>query len=228
MEERTTAHSSGDWCARLGARVESVCLSRGWDRNELARRAGISRTTLYKLEHGLTRRPHGSTLHRLAEALGVSPVEFWNPIAADAGPSRDITDPPRRETDALADDLDRRCQFDRSTNTVIPAVRADQPELFASWTAEEWDELYSTFGTGGQLSAAGVRETAQRMNRKRETLQQLNALLETHLGDVAANLIASLYQMVRPGKADTPQPLDRPTDQPLDRPTEISESPPPI
>jgi len=205
MNEQTAVHLSRDWCARLAARVEAVCLSRGWDRNELARQAGISRTTLYSLEHGLTRRPHGSTLHRLAAALGVSPAEFWNPIETDSGASRAATEQPMAEADILADDLDRRHLFDRSTNTVIPAVRADHPELFAGWTAQEWDELYSTFGTGGQLSTSGVRETARKVNRKRETLRQLNVLLETHLGEVAANLIASLFRMVRPDVSPPPE-----------------------
>jgi len=205
MDERTAAHSNGDWCARLAARVEAVCLSRGWDRNELARQAGISRTTLYSLEHGRTRRPHGSTLHQLAEALGVSPAEFWNPVETALEAGQGLPERSTPKTDILADDLDRRRQFDRDTNTLIPAVHADHPEFFAGWTAQEWDELYSTFGTGGQLSAAGVQETARKINRKRETIQQLNLLLETHLGDVAANLVESLYRMIRSDGAAPPQ-----------------------
>ena len=81
---------------------------------------------------------------------------------------------------------------------MISEIYRESPELFTSWRPEEWDELYSMFGTGGQLSPQGVVEAANRINRKRETIQQLHVVLETHLGEVAAKLIETLYQMVRP------------------------------
>jgi len=52
-----------------------------------------------------------------------------------------------------------------------------------------------------------VVAAAERMNRKRETIQQLHVVLETHLHDVAVNVIDTLYRMVQPTdeSATTPQ-----------------------
>ena len=43
----------------------------------------------------------------------------------------------------------------------------------------------------------GALEIAQKINRKRETVHQLQVILETHHADVAAGLIANLYQLVQ-------------------------------
>lgn len=188
----------------LAREVQSRCLKRGWDLQEVARRAGISRTTLSHLLHGRTRHPHTATLHRLARALEIEPerlLDHPRPYTADV--------PSACETD----DASRR--FDRQTNTTVAEVADEFPTLFAGWTREEWDELYSTFGTGGPLSREGVAATAERMNRKRATVEQLQVLLETHLGEVAAGMIETLYRMVRPGQngtssSESPCPPQRP------------------
>jgi transcriptional regulator with XRE-family HTH domain len=44
---------------------------------ELAERAGVSRTTIAYLELGM-RKPHPKTRRKLAEALGVAPVELMD------------------------------------------------------------------------------------------------------------------------------------------------------
>jgi transcriptional regulator with XRE-family HTH domain len=45
---------------------------RGLTVNELARRTGVDTTTIWRIENGLTDKPHRSTLYVLAVALGVS------------------------------------------------------------------------------------------------------------------------------------------------------------
>lgn len=167
-------------------RIRSLCAQQGWDIGELARRAQVSRTTLYQLDRRRIRRPHAATLGRIAAALGLSLADLLRPAGPEPANGRE---------------LDRRAAeraFDRLTNPVVADVLDQRPELFENWSADEWDELYSTFGTGGQLTPDGVVQAAEAIARKRETVQQLHVLLETHLGDVAANMIATLYQMVRP------------------------------
>ena len=44
-----------------------------------------------------------------------------------------------------------------------------------------------------------ARQYAEQMNRKRAAVVQLQVLLETHLGDVAAGMIDTLYRVVCPG-----------------------------
>ena len=47
---------------------------RGYSLRELAELSGVTQDNIWKIEHGKTRRPHGRTLRKLAEALG---VEVW-------------------------------------------------------------------------------------------------------------------------------------------------------
>ena len=61
---------------------------------------------------------------------------------------------------------------------------------------EDWDELYSSFGTGGALTEHGVLKMAETIAKKRETMRKLSILLETHLGDAAAAVIDSLFALV--------------------------------
>jgi len=176
----------------IGLRIRAACLEKGWDVGELARRAHISRTTLYQLERGMTGNPRTSTLSKIASALEIDPDELDADLSIPAG--CDITS--RRYDDTSPNR--RRRAFDRHSNPVVTEIGRQHPEYFAGWSADDWDELYSTFGTGGELTSHGVIETAKRMNRKRETLVQLSIVLETHLNEVASNLVDALYQMVRP------------------------------
>jgi len=43
----------------------------GYSLRDLAKRAGVTQDNIWKIEQGVTRRPHGKTLRKLAEALGV-------------------------------------------------------------------------------------------------------------------------------------------------------------
>lgn len=182
---------------RIAAHIRTECLRRGWDSGTLAQRAGISRTTLYQLERGRIARPRRSTLSKIAHALELAPEELLGSMTPDSP-----ADSPEFHSDA-----DAAREFDRRTNPVVTEVCIDRPELFRGWSAAEWDELYSCFGTGGQLTRAGVVETAQAVNRKRETQRQLEVVLETHLADVAARMVETLYHMVQPSDnlRNTPQ-----------------------
>jgi transcriptional regulator with XRE-family HTH domain len=173
-------------------RLRDLCVVRGWDLGELARRAGVSRTTLYQLDRRRIRRPHSGTLGRIAAALGIPPSALWT---EEAGAS------PQPALHVSAAEA-----FDRATNPAVAAVAAEQPGLFDRWKANDWAELYSTFGVGGELTPEGVVATAEAMNRKREVVQQLQVVLETHLADVAANVVATLYGMVRVSPADRTTP----------------------
>jgi transcriptional regulator with XRE-family HTH domain len=56
----------------LSRRVRALRYARGWAREELAKRAKISRSALHQIERGHTREPQAGTLKRVATALGVS------------------------------------------------------------------------------------------------------------------------------------------------------------
>ncbi len=163
----------------LAQRLRAECARRGWDMQELARRAGISRTTLYHLLEGRTGRPRGSTLNSIAESLQIDVAELLHP----QGP-RSVPSAARR--------------FDRQTNPQVDLVARERPGLFTGWDESDWDELYSTFGTGGALTREGVIAAAEGINRRRETIRRLQIVLDTHLRVVAEELVDTLYRMVRP------------------------------
>lgn len=175
----------------LMAFLRDYCRRRGWNLGDVARRAGLSRTTLYHLERGKTRRPHGETLRKLAAALEMAPEALWENMARPVGWGT------AGQSKMPSSNAEAQRRFDRTTNPAVAEVHRDSPRLFAGWSADEWDELYSTFGTGGPLTRDGVVETAAKINRKRETVQQLHIILDTHLGDVATHLIDALYRMAR-------------------------------
>ena len=175
------------------ARIRAACLRKGWNVGELARRTGLSRTTLYQLERGATRRPRAATMHKIAAALETEPGTLF----ACEG-LRSVECPAFCRPACDSADLERQRAFDRSTNPVVGEVSAELSGLFLDWTQTDWDELYSSFGTGGQLTRHGVVDAAAEMNRKRETVRQLHVVLETHLAEVAARMLETLYDMVRP------------------------------
>ena len=178
---------------KLARQIRAACLRRGWDCGELAKRAGVSRTTVYHLERGQIAQPRRSTVGKIASALGLSAEELLNgPSGCPPAPANSRGRAAWRSPEAAAH------KFDRSTNPVVAEVCGERPELVAGWSQREWDELYSSFGTGGALTHSGVLRAAETINRKRETLRRLSILLETHLAEVAARMVHTLYEMVDP------------------------------
>ena len=167
--------------AAVAARVRAECIRRGMELQELASRAGISRTTLYHLERGHTGRLRATTLQKIAQALGLSVEELISPT---------------RQAPARLRDSDAARRFDRATNPLIAEVMQDRPRLFDGWSDDDVDELYSTFGTGGPLSEQGVVMAAEAINRKRDAIHKLHVVLETHLRDHALHMIELLYDLV--------------------------------
>lgn len=186
MSIRTAKHQGElPSVAHIARRIRACCMERGWDEIELARRADVSRTTLYHLRLGKIRRPRISTLTALAEAFEL-PLE------------RFLWGQPEPPPPAAATPSGESQVFDRSTNRAVQQVHGNHPQLFAHWTDREWEELYSTFGVGGALNEEGVIANARQINESRRTRRQLDVILETHLREVAARMIESLYRMVIP------------------------------
>ena len=76
-ERRVRAGRSFD-----GGPLRAARAAAGWSQQELATRAGISRSTLARLEGGHARGTHRATIDRLAAALGVPPEALlaWRPV----------------------------------------------------------------------------------------------------------------------------------------------------
>jgi transcriptional regulator with XRE-family HTH domain len=128
--------------------------------------------TLRSLACGVSR-PHARTLHKLAQGLGVSIDDFFQPVARTA---------PKR--------------FDRATNLLVDSCVAQQPKLFRHWSQDDFDELYSRFGTGGQLTEEGILAAAQATNVKRDLWRQVSVILESSEAELLSQFVHMLYGRV--------------------------------
>jgi transcriptional regulator with XRE-family HTH domain len=118
--------------------------------------------------------PHARTLHKLAQGLGVSIDELFQPVARTA---------PRR--------------FDRATNSVVDNCVAQNAKLFRNWSQGDFDELYSRFG-GGQLTEEGVLAAAEATNVKHDLWRQVSVILESSEADLLSQFVGVLYGRVTP------------------------------
>ena len=131
---------------------------------------GLDERTLRAVARGRTN-PHARTLHKLATGLGVEADELFRTTA-----------------------LSPAQRFDRATNSLVREVVAHNQAAFKNWSDADFDELYSRFGTGGQLTESGVLAAAEAMNAKREILRQASVVLESGQNELLAEFIQLLYR----------------------------------
>jgi transcriptional regulator with XRE-family HTH domain len=152
---------------------------------EVVRATGLDERTVRGVVRGKNH-AHARTLHKLAAGLGVSVDELFRPVGQSAA---------------------RR--FDRATNTLVESVVAAHPAKFCNWSEADFDELYSRFGTGGQLTDAGVLAAADAANAKRELLRQIGVILETGDAKLLTEFVELLYRRVTVGQPCQVAPTTR-------------------
>ncbi len=118
-------------------------------------------------------KPHPRTLKKLATGLGVSEDELF------------------QDPSLLTHRL-----FDRQTNPVVQQVVENHPAMFVGWTESDFDELYSRFGIGGQLTEEGVVEVVRTMERNRQIHQKVALILETGEAELLIGLVDQIFQRV--------------------------------
>jgi len=159
--------------AILAANIRRLMARDGLTFEEVVAASGLDDRTLRALARG-NNNPHARTLHKLAQGLGVSVEELFR------APGRAA---PR--------------QFDRATNTLVESVVACNSQTFKNWSENEFDELYSRFGTGGQLTEAGILAAAEAMNAKRDLWRQISVILESGEAELLSDFITLLYHRVK-------------------------------
>jgi transcriptional regulator with XRE-family HTH domain len=117
--------------------------------------------------------PHARTLHKLATGMGVAIDELFQAPPASS---------PRR--------------FDRATNMLVSDVVKANRSTFTNWSESDFDELYSRFGTGGQLTEDGVLQVARAMNTKRDVWRQVSVILESGEAELLSQFVGVLYGRV--------------------------------
>ncbi|MDP1799056.1 MAG: helix-turn-helix domain-containing protein [Planctomycetaceae bacterium] len=168
----------------LAELIRSGRIRKGWNQSELAEKAGVARTTLVQLERGTVQEPHATTLKKVGELLDISP---------EALASARIVE---RPSSSAPEVISEQVAFDRATNSTVAAIREQLPERFRQLSSVEEDTLTSQFGVGGALTTAGVMQSLERMEADRQTLAQLQIVLQTHLRDAARQIIDGLYRSV--------------------------------
>jgi transcriptional regulator with XRE-family HTH domain len=132
----------------------------------------LDERTIRSLARG-TSHPHARTMHKLAQGLGVSIDEFFCPIGRVAP-----------------------LQFDRATNSLVETCATDHAEMFGDWSEADFDELYSRFGTGGQLTEDGILAAVQATNAKRDLWRQVSVILESDEAELLSRFVDVLYSRV--------------------------------
>ena len=158
--------------AAVAANLRRVMARDGMTFDEVVAATELDERTLRSLARGVTH-PHARTLHKLAQGLGVAIDELFQPVARTA---------PR--------------QFDRATNLLVESCVAQHPRLFRNWSQGDFDELYSRFGTGGQLTEEGILAAAQATNLKRDLWRQVSIILESGEADLLSQFVQMLYGRV--------------------------------
>jgi transcriptional regulator with XRE-family HTH domain len=154
----------------LAANLERVMARQNLSIGEVVRRTGLDDRTIRAMLRSDASRPRPRTVYQLAAGLGVDVDELFQ------SPS------------VLA-----RRTFDRRTNPIIDDVTRDYPHLFDGWTLDDFDDLYSRFGTGGQLTAHGALTAVERINARRATYAKVAVLLETGHADLLVKMVDALY-----------------------------------
>ena len=140
----------------------------------------LDERTLRSLARGAAN-PHARTLHKLAQGLGVPIDELFRPPGHVS---------PR--------------QFDRATNSLEENFAAQHPETFRNWSQADFDELYSRFGTGGQLTEDGISAAAEATNLKRDLWRRISVILESGETELLTQVVDVLYR-----RAAAPSPSGR-------------------
>jgi transcriptional regulator with XRE-family HTH domain len=160
---------NGDWTI-VATNLRRLMARDGLTFEEVVQASGLDERTVRGVVRG-TLHSHARTLHKLAAGLGVSVDELFLPVGRS---------PARR--------------FDRATNTLVQSVVAAHPDRFRNWSDADFDELYSRFGTGGQLTEAGVLAAADAANAKREVMRQVAVICETSEAKLLAEFVEMLYR----------------------------------
>lgn len=140
---------------------------------QVVERTGLDERTIKGILSGSNIKPHARTLHQLAAGLEVSVDELFQNSSSLAHRS-----------------------FDRQTNPVVDEVVSSHPGLFEGWTAADFHELYSHFGTGGALTNSGALDVVRAMNRKRDVCNKVAILMESGEADLVSGIVEVLYQKV--------------------------------
>jgi hypothetical protein len=177
----------------LAAKITRLVQERGWNQEEFARITRLNRHTARQiLLPGPPRRLRNATVGACARALGLTvnelrtqPLEKLLPRMAEGRAANGDTSSLRR-------------LYDQATQPELRAWTERNPDRAARLTDKEVDELLSLQGDDGPLTAFGVESFVERLERRRNLIEQVNAVARTEYLDLLEQLVRLLYEKVRP------------------------------
>jgi hypothetical protein len=188
MEERTL--DNGDLAFKIARLVEE----RGWNYEEFARIARLNRHTVRDiLVEGGSRRLRNATVSACARALGLS-VNDLRTLPLDRLLPR--MGKQAQEYSSHSDSLRRL--YEQATQPELLSWMERNPDRARQLSVEEIDELLSLQGTGGPLTTLGVEGFVKRLERRRQLIQQINAISGTEFMDMLEQLVGLIYDKVQP------------------------------
>jgi hypothetical protein len=188
MDEATSA---GD---DLVAKIARLVQERGWNQEEFARITRLNRHTVRQILHLVAgRRLRNATVGACARGLGLTvnelrsqPLERLLPRMAEGHPANG--DSPLRRL------------YDQATQPELRAWTERNPDRAARLGAADVDELLSLQGDGGPLTAFGVESFVERLERRRDLFQRVNAVAGTEYLDLLEQFVGLLYEKVQPSR----------------------------
>jgi transcriptional regulator with XRE-family HTH domain len=166
----------------IATNLRRLMARHGLTYDDVVRASGLDERTVRGLARGMNN-PHARTLTKLAGGLGIDVDELFHQPGQTA-----------------------RQRFDRATNTLVDSVVAARGDIFARWSDADFDELYSRFGTGGQLTETGILAAAEAQNARHKLWRQISTILETGEAALLAEFIQLLYRRATIAKPLTTGP----------------------
>jgi transcriptional regulator with XRE-family HTH domain len=119
----------------IGERIAALRQRAGWGQRELAKKAGLSPTTVNRLEKGIIE-PHWGSLRKLGAAFGISTGELVSPKARVPKSSREHVEELRRlgvvsieiSTDGAADPRGLDAVDDEFIDELVRDINQAKPE----------------------------------------------------------------------------------------------------
>lgn len=182
---------------KLWRTIELLSMQQGLSVTKLSQIAGVSRNTLAKIESGETRQPQWQTIAKLANALATSVATLQAAMQVAMQEEHDVHDPTRMADITFPATYDHNVYDIWQTYPAIAEMKTSQPALFAEWSSGDWLELASEYGVGGALTPEGVLHAAEHINRRKQVFHQLAVIMESDLGDVAAQMIEVMYHKIQ-------------------------------
>jgi len=186
--------NNGGTSAGLTSKIARLVRQRGWNQEECARIAGVSRLTVRGILQATPRRLHNATLAKFARALDLTVNDLCElPLETLlARPHKSGTDDQQSEPKKHAR------AYEEATQPELLAWAQDHGQRAGKLSPAEWDELLSLQGTGGPLTADGVEKFVDLIERKRILQEKIAAIAGTEQIDLLEQFVELLYEKIQP------------------------------